>query len=329
MCEEARMRVIRIVILCSLQLGLSEIALGQAAQPFHTRNLNPPLAIFGLPTWETATDTPVFTIQSAVANHYRFSRRDNDTLLLDGETLRIGIFFSQPLGERWSLSAALPLIRQSGGFLDDAVDAWHSAFNMPDGARNQRPEDVLMFRMANAAGTFFSLDDDERGLGDLQIGFARRLGTDGRFVARTEIKIPTGDEDMLAGSGAVDWSATILSNRDGSIGKHAAGYYWGAGFVLLGQPEVVAFTANDYAVTGVLGGGIKIFPRIGIRGQLDFLSAAYDTELEELGQHAVQATIGGWWEINGRSRLEFGVDEDIHVSTAPDVVLHLTLRWSW
>jgi hypothetical protein len=41
-----------------------------------------------------------------------------------------------------------------------------------------------------------------------------------------------------------------------------------------------------------------VFPRIGIRAQLDFLSAAYDTELEELGQHAVQATIGGWWEMS-------------------------------
>jgi hypothetical protein len=312
-----------------LQTVSSQAALGQAAQPFHTRNLSPPLAILGLPTWETVTDAQVFTAQTAVANHYRFSQRDSDTLILDGETLRISMFYSQPLGEHWSFSVAAPLVQQSGGFLDDAVDAWHSAFNMPDGARNARPEDALMFRMGDAAGTFYRLDDDERGVGDLQLGFARRLGADERFVARTEIKIPTGDEDALAGSGAVDWSVTILRNRDGFMGARAAGYYWGAGVLVLGQPDVVAFHANDYAVTGVLGGGIKIFPRIGIRGQLDFLSPAYDTELEELGQPAVLATIGGWWEMSARSRLEFGVDEDIHVSTAPDVVLHVTLRWSW
>lgn len=323
------MRVIRIVTLCLLQTVLSQAALGQVAEPFHTRNLSPPLAIFGLPTWETVTDAPVFTAQTAVANHYRLSGRDSDTLILDGETLRISLFFSQPFREHWSFSVAAPLVQQSGGFLDDVVDAWHSAFNMPDGARNARPEDALMYRMANAAGTFYALDDDERSVGDLQIGFARRFGADERFVARTEIKIPTGDEDALAGSGAVDWSVMILRNREGSLGQRAAGYYWGAGVLLLGQPEVVAFRANDYSVTGVLGGGIKIFPRIGIRGQLDFLSAAYDTELEELGQHAVLATIGGWWEMSARSRLEFGVDEDLHVSTAPDVVLHVTLRWSW
>jgi hypothetical protein len=322
-------RVIRIVVLCLLQNALAQTVLGQAAQPFHTRNLNPPLAIFGLPTWETVTDASVFTVETAVANHYRFSQRDGDTLMLDGETLRIDMFFSQPFGEHWSFSAAAPLVQQSGGFLDDAIDAWHSAFNMPDGARNARPEDVLMFRMANAGGVFYRLDDTEHGLGDLKLGLARRFGTDERFVARTEIKIPTGDEDMLAGSGEVDWSLTILRAREGTFRGRAAGYYWGAGVLLLGQPEAVAFIANDYSVTGLLGGGIKILPRIGIRAQLDFLSAAYDTELEELGQHAVQATIGGWWEINQRSRLEYGVDEDIHVSTAPDVVVHVALRWTW
>ena len=323
------MHVIRIVTLCLLQLAWPQFALGQAAQPFHTRNLSPPLAIFGLPTWEAVTDTSVFTMQTAVANHYRFSQSNGDTLILDGETLRIGMFYSQPLGERWSISAAVPLVQQSGGFLDDAVDAWHSAFNMPDGGRNGRPEDELRFQMATGAAPFFMLDDDERGIGDLQIGFARRFGADEKYVARTEIKIPTGDEDMLAGSGAVDWSVTILRNRDATVRGRAAGYYWGAGLLMLGEPEVVPFATNDYSVTGVLGGGIKIFPRIGIKAQLDFLTATYDTQLEELGQAAVQATIGGWWEMSPRGRLEFGVDEDLHVSTAPDVVLHATLRWSW
>ena len=327
--EETRVRVIRFVGLCLLQLALPQIARGQAAQPFHTRNLNPPLAIFGLPTWETVTDSPIFTVQTAVANHYRFSRDGPDSLVLDGETLRIGMFYSRPVGERWSLSAAVPLLQQSGGFLDDAVDAWHSAFNMPDGGRNGRSEDELLFQMANGATPFFRLDDDERGIGDLQIGFARRLGPDEKYVARMEIKIPTGDENMLAGSGAADLSVTILRDREGTFRGRVAGYYWGAGLLLLGEPEVVDFVANDYSVTGVLGGGIKILPHFGIKAQLDFLSAAYDTQLEELGQHAVQVTIGGWWEMSPRSRLEFGIDEDLHVSTAPDVVLHATLRWSW
>ncbi|HEY5566452.1 MAG TPA: DUF3187 family protein, partial [Gammaproteobacteria bacterium] len=58
-------------------------------------------------------------------------------------------------------------------------------------------------------------------------------------------------------------------------------------------------------------------------------SAMYDTPLEELGQDAVQATIGGWWEWGEQSRLDFAISEDLHVSTAPDVVVHLGLRWNW
>jgi hypothetical protein len=322
-------RVIRIVALCLLPLALPQIVLAQAAQPFHTRNLSPPLAIFGVPTWEATTDARVLTMHTAVANHYRFSRRDSDTLILDGETLRIGIFYSQPLGEDWSVSALLPFVQQSGGFLDDVVDAWHSAFKMPDGGRNNRPEDELHFQMASGSAPSYRLVDDERGVGDMQIAFARRLGGERGLIVRAEAKIPTGDEGMLAGSGAADWSFTLLRSREGAVRARAAGYYWGAGWLALGQPELIPYMANDYSLVGILGGGIKVLPRIGIKGQLDFLSAAYDTELEELGQHAVQVTIGGWWEMSERGRLEFGVDEDLHVSTAPDVVLHVTLRWSW
>ena len=34
-------------------------------------------------------------------------------------------------------------------------------------------------------------------------------------------------------------------------------------------------------------------------------------------------------EIGDRGVLEFAVNEDLHVSTAPDVVLHLGIRWGW
>jgi hypothetical protein len=306
-----------------------QAAFAQAAEPFHTRNLSPPLTIFGLPTWEAVTDRQVFTARSEIANHYRLQRRGGDVLILDGETLRINLFYSRPLGERWSVSVALPVVQQSGGVLDDVVDAWHSTFNMPDGGRNNRPEDELVFRMAASNQVFFALDDDERGLGDLQLSAARRFGADGRFVARAAVKIPTGEESMLAGSGASDWSITLLRAREGTWRGREAGYFWGAGWLMLGTPEVIAYPAKDYSVVGILGGGVQILPQFGFKVQIDVYSAMYDTQLEELGQTAVQATIGGWWEMSERSRLEFGVDEDLHVSTAPDVVLHLTARWSW
>jgi hypothetical protein len=276
------------------------------------------------------TGEQVFTATTEIANHYRLSQRGSDTLILDGETLRMTLFYSRPLGERWSLSAELPMLKQSGGVLDDLIDVWHSAFGMPDGGRNNRPEDELLFELAIDGQPFLVIDDERSGVGDLQIGLARRFGADERFVGRVSVKIPTGDDDLLASSGSSDWSMTLLRPAERMLsGGRAVGYYWGFGWLDLGQPERVSFPVEDGAIIGIVGGGIRVFPRFGFKAQIDVYSAMYDTALEELGQNAAQATIGGWWDLGERGRLDFAINEDLHVSTAPDVVVHVGLRWSW
>ena len=50
------------------------------------------------------------------------------------------------------------------------------------------------------------LTEPQSGIGDTQVKFARLIGRDQGFVVQASIKLPTGDEDMLAGSGAGDWS---------------------------------------------------------------------------------------------------------------------------
>jgi hypothetical protein len=324
----AWMRAISI-LMATLTLLQCVAVFAQEAEPFHTRNLSPPIAIFGLPIWEAVTQQRVLTATAEIANHYRLSQRGNDTLILDGETLRMDLFYSRPLGDRWSLSAEVPVLQHSGGMLDDLVDGWHSTFGLPDGGRNNRPEDELLFELATGSQSFLRIDDDRRGLGDLQIGIARRFGADGRFVARASVKAPTGDSDILSGSGSSDWSVTLLRPGQAMLRGRAAGYYWGVGWLDLGEPERVAYPVEAGALVGILGGGVRIFPRIGLKAQIDVYSAMYDTPLEELGQDAVQATIGGWWEWGEQSRLDFAINEDLHVSTAPDVVLHLGLRWNW
>jgi hypothetical protein len=323
-----RMRSIVTFVLFSIFL-LPNAALSQEAEPFHTRNLNPAIAIFGLPTWEAVTGVQVLSVTTEIANHYRLSRRGTDTLVLDGETTRVDLFYSRPLGKRWAVSAELPLIQQSGGILDDLVDGWHSAFRLPDGGRNNRPDGELLFAFGRDGQPFFRLNDEGSGLGDMQVTLARRFAADERFVARASVKIPTGKESILAGSGAGDWSVTLLRPRAGTLRGRAAGYFWGVGVLALGEPERIAFPVDDHSIVGIVGGGLQILPKFGIKAQIDVYSAMYDTPLEELGQHAVQATIGGWWDAGTHTRADFAINEDLHVSTAPDVVVHLGLRWQW
>lgn len=304
-----------------------QTASAQYVEPFRTRNLSPLVSIIGLPSWDAFQYDRSFGLTSEIANHYRLSQRGSDVLILDGETWRNNLFFSQALGEGWYLSAELPHYHQTGGILDDVIDAWHSAFGMPDGGRNNRPEDALVYELADDEGVFYSLDGRARGWGDLELSFAHKIGATRGYVVEATVKLATGDEDLLAGSGATDWAISLFRPSGRMLGNRNAGYFWGVGMVKIGDPDRVAFDAEDFGYYGVLGGSLKVLPRFGMKAQLDVHTGLYDTPLEELGQTSVQLTLGGWWDLSRRAVLEFAVSEDLHVSTSPDVVIHANLVW--
>src|SRR5262245_51203268 len=108
-------------------------AVAEDLGPFRTTNLNPLLAIVGLPVWAAVPEATTIGSSLETANHYRLSQSSDGALLLDGETSRLRVWYEKPLQRRWSLGFDIPVYHQSGGALDDLVDGWHSAFNLPDG----------------------------------------------------------------------------------------------------------------------------------------------------------------------------------------------------
>lgn len=301
----------------------------QHAEPFRTRNLSPLVSIFGVPSWRADVTGRGLVVTSELANHYRFSRRGDEVLILDGETWRNGLEVRRPVGRRGFVAAETAYYVLSGGVLDDVVDGWHSLFGLPDGGRDNRPEGDLVFQAADSGGVFYHLDQGTRGWGDLKIAAGRRLGARGRFVLTGTVKLPTGDDRMLAGSGSADWAVTLLRHAGAELRGRPAGGYWGLGAVAPGRADRIVFEQNDLVPVAVVGGGWRVLPRIGVRAQLDVHAPFYDTRLEELGQTSVQATLGGWAELGERLRVEFGVNEDLHVSTSPDVVIHGSVHWRW
>jgi hypothetical protein len=227
------------------------------------------------------------------------------------------------------VGAELPYYRVGGGVLDDVIDGWHSAFGLPDGGRNARREGALLFVLADRDGQFFRLEQPQGGWGDAQVKVARTIGARDRFVVQGTVKLPTGDEDMLAGSGSTDWSVTLLRSQALLGRSRPAGYYWGVGVIGVGEPERIEFAAESRVYTAVVGGSLQPWQRVGLKAQLDFSSPFYDSGLEEIGSTAVQATFGAWWRANDRASLEFALVEDLEVSTSPDVVLHFAAHWRW
>lgn len=313
----------------ALALVLAPLCGAQQAEPFRIRNLNPLVSIFGLPAWDVVTPGNRFDATVEVANHYRLSTRGGESLALDGETVRTNLAFSHGFGERWSVGAEIPYFRVGGGVLDDLIDGWHSAFGLPDGGRNERREGDLWFMLANADGRFYELEEPRSGWGDLQLKAARTLGERAGFTLQAAVKLATGDEQMLAGSGSTDWSVTLLRAQTLPGRPRPAGYYWGVGVLHAGEPELIDYPAETWVYTAIVGGTWQPWRKFGLKAQLDLSSPFYDSPLEEIGESAIQATLGAWWTATRRARLEFALVEDLEVSTAPDLVLHVAAHWRW
>ena len=322
------MTTVRTMLGATLALW-SALASAQLAEPLHVRNLNPLVAIFGLPAWDTVPLGTRVGLTTEVANHFRFSQEGNEVLMLDGETVRTNLAFTHGFGGGWSLGVEVPYYYVSGGVLDDVIDGWHEAFHMPDGGRNARPEDQLFYLFGDRREPFFQLMESQSGVGDTQLKFARLLGEEQGFVVQASVKLPTGDEDLLAGSGSGDWSVTLLRSQPLVARKRPAGYYWGFGIVRAGEPHQVTFESREWVATGIIGGSWQPWPKWGLKSQLDIHGPFYESELEEIGDPAIEATLAAWRRLGQRGTLDFGVVEDLAVSTAPDVVLHVTATWQW
>jgi hypothetical protein len=313
-------------------VGLTNAAVAQLAEPFRTRNLNPFVSLSIWPTWQLANPRArhEFIAVAEAANHYRLSLVDGERLVLDGETWRGSLFWQRQFQDQWSVAVDVPWLRQSGGVLDNVVDAFHSAFDLPDGGRNFRPEDRLEVYLGGAAGTAFELTDTHSALGDVQVSVSRRFGSaDRRWLAQASLSLPTGDRESLTGSGESGAALGLLRSRTLEWLARPAGIYWGATAMLTSDPALPGFEMRSTAYLGTLGGAWQPWARVGFKLQLDAHSALYTARLTELGSAGVQATLGGWWQGRGSRRFEIAVNEDLRVSTSPDVVLHVAVHWDW
>lgn len=310
-------------------LALARPCAAQLAEPMQIRNLNPLVAIFALPAWDTVAPGDRFGASLELANHFEFAAAGVDSLSLDGETARTTLAFAHGFPGGWFVGVELPYFHVGGGVLDDPIDAWHSAFNLPDGGRNHRPDGDLDFALARSGSVFYELTQPHSGIGDVQIKGAHAFGADRGFVVEAGVKLATGDEQMLAGSGSSDEWLTLLRTRPLPERRYPAGYYWGVGVVHAGEPVVIEFPSRAWVYTAIVGGSWQRWPRFGLKAQLDVHGPFYDSPLEEIGATAFELTLGAWLNRDHRARLEFALVEDVRVSTAPDVVLKIAAHWSW
>lgn len=324
-----------VLLVCAIGLMHGSSATALDMVPFSTTNQNPLVAVYGLPSAGPATVLApgllLAEMRADIASNFTRSNRANESILLDGETYRFTLSLRRGIKEDFEIGLEIPFIMHRDGFLDRFIIGWHDTLQLPQGGRDRVPRNRLAYRYRNDDQTLLALEKEQEGFGDLRLTGAWQLrrpaGHEKEALAlRASLKLPTGDEDRLLGSGSTDlalWLSGSESFREGSLVLFGA-----AGTLLMSDGEVLAKQHRNVVGFATFGGGWRPLPWLAFKTQVDGHSPFYDSDLRELSS-SMQLTIGGTLGLTDSLHLDIGVSEDIVVKSASDVVFHFALRQTY
>jgi Protein of unknown function (DUF3187) len=322
-------------------LGLGSLLHPQALPaveitPFYTQNQSPLVQIYGLPPIGDASVLPArkadVRLIADLANNYVKDSNPRESILLDGESTRISLDARYGIARGFEVGVTVPYIILSGGFLDGFIDGYHSTFGFPQGGRDQAPRNRLLYVYQRDGQQRLKIDSSSAGLGDISLtgGWQLYQGENKpqRAVAlRASLKLPTGDSDLLHGSGSTDFSLWVTASDDWKLEVGHFTLFGAAGMMALTDGKVLQGQQRNLVGFGCLGFGWSPLRWIAFKIQTNAHTSFYeDSELREVNAASAQLTVGGTLAFSDRTTLDIGVSEDLIVQTAPDVVFHFALR---
>jgi hypothetical protein len=255
-------------------------------------------------------------------------RAGSEQLIVDAEIRELRV----TLGRSWSNGFAarleIPYRYTGGGVLDAAIDSWHDAFGLPEGARAAMPQDRIRVAYARGSNVLLDMQSSQAGVGDVSLDIGRSLGsgTKGAAAAWLSIKLPSGDADRFTGNGATDVSLAIAADR--RLGENWS-LFGQAAVTWLGDGERFPELQADIAWSGLAGIGWRAWRGLELKAQLDVHTAVFDeADVDFLGD-AIVLTVGGDYRFASGWELDVAVSEDIAVESTSDVVFVFGLRRSW
>ena len=303
---------------------------------FGLRNHNPFLQIFGLPTyksaWLTAADKPTLDISLDLANHADAGENAFERVVIDGESYFLTIAYRARATDWLELGVELPFVAHSDGFMDKGIDGWHDLFGLSNSKRSG-PGNALQFLYERDGQTLVDFSSPASGLGDIQLTAAMPLRRSGALEPfgvslRASLKLPTGDDDQLRGSGAADFALGIHAADEFSVRRHDVAVSAFAGALLLGDSGVLAALQRKTVPHGGIAVTWQATERLGITSQLYVQGRYLRSELDELGGNSYQLAVGGNYRLRSRNTLlRFALVEDVSDNATTDFALHFSVQW--
>jgi hypothetical protein len=297
------------------------------------RDNGPLTGLFGFPDSReggrlAGVGDDIWGFHVTASSHSTQDMDGQESILFDGETRRLSLGYRRAFSKRLELGVEIPWVSHESGSLDGFIDRWHSVFGLPDGIRNERPKDRLLFSYEDSARQF-SVTSNTQGMGDVRLlgGWLLTQSVQSSSALRFSVKLPTGDSDRLLGSGSTDVNLGIASDGRQVLGIGKLSGFYRASATWLGTPEF-GTALRTRRVVGQLSAGVgyDLTARTTLALQLLLRSPVYDSEISPLGDVAASLTIGVRFRLPREYALSFAVGEDVHPGSMPDVTFALSLQ---
>ncbi|MGH8177885.1 MAG: DUF3187 family protein [Steroidobacter sp.] len=300
-----------------------------SAAPLPTRDQNPLLAGFGLPTpmpaslsnetaWSLATD---FNWGSTAL----VQAHGAEALIVDAETQEVRVTIRRTLTNRFAFQLQIPWRYIGAGSLDGFINDWHDIFSLPEGARPILPIDQMLIAYSRNGAALMHRDASQSGVGDISLdfGYALHSTPSSSTSAWLSLELPTGDAAKLTGNEALDASVIVSTTR--RFGDRWS-VFGQASVSWLGEGDLLPERQRNIVWSGLAGLSWRAFQPLEFKVQLDAHTAAFnDSELDFLNE-SIALTVGGTMHFASGWRIDLAVSEDIAVETAADVVFVIGLR---
>ena len=297
------------------------------ASPFLTKNQSPFSLIYGLPLPSQARLlTPGqsrFTPSLNISNTLNFEKRGQEALLLDIETWQLNLIYDLGIADNWMLRVQLPFIAHTPGLLDNPIDAYHQALGLPENLRPDFPQNQLHIQYSSSLASSLNIEQRQKSVGDisLQLAWQQYNNSNGALSYWLGLKLPSGDEKSLSGSGYTDIASWLAINHRLSDTRWLYGQ---AGILYMSGSRVLSNMHNNVAAFSTAGIKFEPWENLELKMQLDMHSAFYDSELQFLGD-IIQLTFGGSYRFR-QHQFDFAVAEDIDSASSPDV--NFNISWT-
>jgi uncharacterized protein DUF3187 len=296
----------------------------RADEFFLVRDENPLIRSFYLPLPSDGrlTDGADLSATLSISNTLNVENRGQENLLVDGESHTLRLSYEDALYQSWRFRFTVPIINDSGGFLDSTINHWHRWFGFNPGNRPFYPQNELIYSYSGRGS--IDLTQPQTSIGDIsgELGWYPIDDAHRTISVWGGLEAPTGSVAKLTGDGA--W--------DGAVWAHGALRWpqWQLAAELgVAQPfgdEIFGGAAHRTSLFARFAATRAVSSAWSLRAQLDGQTGRVeDSNLRFLGP-SLQLTVGAIRRLGRSWRVEFGFAEDAAVNTAPDITFFLGIR---